>query len=59
MDIQFLGAAKMVTGSNFLIKMKKYNIIVDCGMFQGNNEKEELLIFITTKLINNGISRLD
>ncbi len=42
MDIQFLGAAKMVTGSNFLIKMKKYNIIVDCGMFQGNNEKEEM-----------------
>lgn len=42
MDIQFLGAAKMVTGSNFLVKMKKYNIIVDCGMFQGNNEKEEM-----------------
>ena len=42
MDIQFLGAAKIVTGSNYLIKMDKYNIIVDCGMFQGNNEKEEL-----------------
>ncbi len=42
MDIQFLGAAKIVTGSNYLIKMDKYNIIVDCGMFQGSNEKEEL-----------------
>ena len=42
MDIQFLGAAKMVTGSNYLIKMDKYNILVDCGMFQGNNEKEEM-----------------
>ena len=42
MDIQFLGAAKIVTGSNYLIKMDKYNIIVDCGMFQGNNEKEEM-----------------
>ncbi len=42
MDIQFLGAAKIVTGSNYLIKMDKYNIIVDCGMFQGSNEKEEM-----------------
>lgn len=42
MDIQFLGAAKMVTGSNYLIKMDKYKILVDCGMFQGNNEKEEM-----------------
>ena len=42
MDIQFLGAAKMVTGSNYLIKMDKYNILVDCGLFQGSNEKEEL-----------------
>lgn len=42
MDIQFLGAAKMVTGSNYLIRMDKYKILVDCGMFQGNNEKEEM-----------------
>lgn len=42
MDIQFLGAAKMVTGSNYLIKMDKYKILVDCGMFQGSHEKEEM-----------------
>ena len=42
MDIQFLGAAKMVTGSNYLINMEKYKILVDCGMFQGNAEKEEM-----------------
>lgn len=42
MDIQFLGAAKMVTGSNYLINMDKYKILVDCGMFQGNAEKEEM-----------------
>ena len=42
MDIQFLGAAKMVTGSNYLIKMNKYKILVDCGMFQGSHEKEEM-----------------
>ena len=42
MDIQFYGAAKMVTGSNYLIKTEEYNILVDCGMFQGNKETEKL-----------------
>lgn len=42
MDIQFYGAAKMVTGSNYLIKTEEYNILVDCGMFQGNKETERL-----------------
>lgn len=42
MDIQFFGAAKMVTGSNYLVKTEKYNILVDCGMFQGNEEMERL-----------------
>ncbi|SHE27497.1 metallo-beta-lactamase family protein [Tissierella praeacuta DSM 18095] len=42
MDIKFYGAAKMVTGSNYLVKTEKYNIIIDCGMFQGNEEIERL-----------------
>lgn len=42
MDIQFLGAAKMVTGSNYLLSTDNYNILVDCGLFQGNDEKERL-----------------
>ncbi|MDR7857031.1 MBL fold metallo-hydrolase [Tissierella sp.] len=42
MDIQFYGAAKMVTGSNYLINTGKYKILVDCGMFQGNKEMEKL-----------------
>lgn len=42
MDIQFYGAAKMVTGSNYLIKTDEYNILVDCGMFQGNKETEDM-----------------
>lgn len=41
MDIRFYGAAKMVTGSNYLIKTEEYNILVDCGMFQGSQEMEK------------------
>ena len=37
MDIKF-GAAKIVTSSNYLLKTKKYNTLVDCGMFQGNKK---------------------
>ncbi len=37
MEIQFLGAAKIVTGSRYLLKADK-NILVDCGLFQGFKE---------------------
>lgn len=42
MNIQFCGAAKMVTGSNVLIETNKYKILVDCGMFQGNKKIEAM-----------------
>ncbi|MCC5910697.1 MAG: MBL fold metallo-hydrolase [Clostridiaceae bacterium] len=42
MKIQFLGAAKVVTGSNILITTGKYKILLDCGLFQGSNELESL-----------------
>lgn len=42
MDIQFFGAAKLVTGSNYLITTNEHKILVDCGLFQGNSEKEKM-----------------
>jgi metallo-beta-lactamase family protein len=41
-SIQFLGAAGTVTGSKYLIKTGKRNILVDCGLFQGLKDLREL-----------------
>ena len=40
MKITFLGAAKTVTGSNFLVEAAGKKFLVDCGMFQGKAELE-------------------
>ena len=40
MKITFLGAAKTVTGSNFLVEAAGKKFLVDCGMYQGNAEEE-------------------
>lgn len=38
MNITFLGATETVTGSKYLITLKRNKILVDCGLFQGYKE---------------------
>ena len=40
MKITFLGAAKTVTGSNFLVEAAGKKFLVDCGMYQGKIAEE-------------------
>jgi metallo-beta-lactamase family protein len=39
--VRFLGAAKTVTGSKYLINIGGYRILVDCGLFQGIKQLRE------------------
>lgn len=41
MKIQFCGAARTVTGSNFLVDTGKGKLLVDCGLFQGSEDLEK------------------
>jgi metallo-beta-lactamase family protein len=40
MNIEFYGAAGCVTGSCHILRIRDKTILLDCGMFQGKEEKE-------------------
>ncbi len=40
--VRFLGAARTVTGSKFLVETPKARVLVDCGMFQGEKRLREM-----------------
>ena len=42
MKVTFLGGAKTVTGSCFWLEDTNLSILIDCGLFQGGKETEEL-----------------
>ncbi len=36
--VKFLGGAKSVTGSKYLLEIDDFNLLIDCGLFQGLKE---------------------
>jgi metallo-beta-lactamase family protein len=42
MKLKFFGGAKAVTGANYLIECGQTKVLVDCGLFQGPQELQDL-----------------
>lgn len=42
MKITFHGGAREVTGANYLFESERAKILIDCGLFQGNKEFDDL-----------------
>jgi metallo-beta-lactamase family protein len=41
-SVKFLGAAGEVTGSKYLLQLDDFNLLLDCGLFQGRKQLREL-----------------
>lgn len=41
-SLTFYGAARGVTGSSFLLKIRNHKILIDCGIFQGLEAEKKL-----------------
>ncbi len=41
MELEFVGGARTVTGSSYILKDKDFQIMIDCGMFQGRSQIRE------------------
>ncbi len=41
MQLQFLGAAETTSGSSYLLSFDQYQILIDCGLFQGPEELKQ------------------
>lgn len=41
-SVKFLGASEEVTGSKYLLHIGDFNLLVDCGLFQGRRELRQL-----------------
>lgn len=42
MKITFYGGVQSVTGANYLVESEKTKILVDCGLYQGNDTQDQL-----------------
>lgn len=40
-QLTFLGAAQTVTGSKHLVSRDNYNVLIDCGLYQGEDEESK------------------
>ncbi len=41
MKLQFLGAAETTSGSCYLLSFDHYQVLIDCGLFQGPEELKQ------------------